>query len=449
MRLYALLEEYAKTNLPDMEITGLTDDSRKVKPGMLFACIRGEHFHGHNAAGKALESGAAAVLADHDLGLGDRQILTDDTRKLYGQLCAAWFGHPERKMHFVGVTGTNGKTTITNLIKHILTDLMGLYAQMAEVGCDYVVMEVSSFGLVQERIGVTHFDTAVFTNLTQDHLDYHGTMENYYQAKKLLFQRCDNAVIDTDDAYGRRLYEEISCPKCSYGSSSHADYYADAIKLRADGTRFWLCNAGKSYQVNLHLTGMFNVSNAIAAVAACASLGMPMKRILAGLETCTGVRGRCEVIPTGRDFTVICDYAHTPDAIENILRSVKEYTRGRLICLFGCGGNRDATKRPKMAAAAAKYADFLMITSDNPRDEEPQAIIADILTGLEGSDVPYEVVVDRKEAILRSMQLAQPEDVIVLAGKGHEDYQVLAGGVHIHMDEREIIRDCLPLVPKR
>ena len=386
----------------------------------------------------------------------------------------------ERKMHFVGVTGTNGKTTITNLIKHILTeaghrvgligtiqneigdkivhtdnttpfvyDLMGLYAQMAEAGCDYVVMEVSSFGLVQERIGVTHFDTAVFTNLTQDHLDYHGTMENYYQAKKLLFQRCDNAVIDTDDAYGRRLYEEISCPKCSYGSSSHADYYADAIKLRADGTRFWLCNAGKSYQVNLHLTGMFNVSNAIAAVAACASLGMPMKRILAGLETCTGVRGRCEVIPTGRDFTVICDYAHTPDAIENILRSVKEYTRGRLICLFGCGGNRDATKRPKMAAAAAKYADFLMITSDNPRDEEPQAIIADILTGLEGSDVPYEVVVDRKEAILRSMQLAQPEDVIVLAGKGHEDYQVLAGGVHIHMDEREIVRDCLPLVPKR
>ena len=215
------------------------------------------------------------------------------------------YGRPGQKIAFVGSTGA-GKTTITNLIKHILTeaghrvgligtiqneigdkivhtdnttpfvyDLMGLYAQMAEAGCDYVVMEVSSFGLVQERIGVTHFDTAVFTNLTQDHLDYHGTMENYYQAKKLLFQRCDNAVIDTDDAYGRRLYEEISCPKCSYGSSSHADYYADAIKLRADGTRFWLCNAGKSYQVNLHLTGMFNVSNAIAAVAACASLGMP------------------------------------------------------------------------------------------------------------------------------------------------------------------------------
>lgn len=480
MQLYELLENNAVTSLPDQEITGLTDDSRKIQPGMVFACIRGEHFDGHSAAAEMLERGAAAVLVDHDLGLGDRQILTEDTRALYGKLCAAWFGHPERKMHFVGVTGTNGKTTITNLIKHILTknghtvgligtiqneigsqvvhtdnttpfvyDLMALYQKMADAGCDYVVMEVSSFGLVQQRIGDTHFDAAVFTNLTQDHLDYHGTMEQYYQAKKLLFSRCDQAVIDTDDSYGERLFSEITCPGISYGSSNQADFYADAIKLRADGTSFWLCCGGKSYPVNLHLTGMFNVSNALAAVAACHALGMPLGRILSALETCTGVRGRCEVIPTDRDFTVICDYAHTPDAVENILRSVKEYTKGRLICLFGCGGNRDATKRPKMAQAAAKYADFLMVTSDNPRDEDPEAIIADILTGLEGSEVPYEVVVDRKEAILRSMQLAQPGDVIVLAGKGHEDYQVLPGGVHIHMDEREIVRECLPLVPKR
>ena len=480
MQLYTLLEEYAKTDLPNLEITGLTDDSRKVQPGMIFACIRGERFDGHCAAAEVLERGAAAVLADHDLGLGDRQILTEDTRALYGKLCAAWFGHPERKMHFIGVTGTNGKTTITNLIKHILTenghtvgligtiqneignqvihtdnttpfvyDLMALYAKMAESGCDYVVMEVSSFGLVQQRIGETHFDAAVFTNLTQDHLDYHGTMEKYYQAKKLLFARCDCAVIDTDDSYGARLFAEVSCPKISYGSSNQADFYADAIKLRADETSFWLCCGGKSYPVNLHLTGMFNVANALAAVAACHAVKLPLGRIQAALETCTGVRGRCEVIPTGRDFTVICDYAHTPDAVENILRSVKEYTKGRLICLFGCGGNRDKTKRPKMAKAAAGYADLLMITSDNPRDEEPNAIVADILTGLEGQNVPYEVVIDRKEAILRSMQLAQPGDVIVLAGKGHEDYQVLKDGVHIHMDEREIVRDCLPLVPKR
>ncbi len=480
MQLYTLLENSAHTSLPDQEITGLTDDSRKVKPGMIFACIHGERFDGHTAAEDALKQGAAAVLVDHDLGLGSRQILTDDTRALYGKLCAAWFGHPERKMRFVGVTGTNGKTTITNIIKHILTenghkvgligtiqneigdeiihtdnttpfvyDLMALYAKMAEAGCDYVVMEVSSFGLVQQRIGETHFDTAVFTNLTQDHLDYHGTMENYYQAKKLLFDRCDHAVIDIDDAYGRRLSGEISCAQKSYSSEGKADFYADAIKLRADGTSFWLCCCDKSYPVRLHLTGMFNVANALAAVSACAALEIPIQSILSALENCTGVRGRCEVIPTDRDFTVICDYAHTPDAVENILRSVKEYTKGRLICLFGCGGNRDNTKRPKMARAAAAYADLLVVTSDNPRDEEPEAIIAEILTGLVDSNIPYEVVVDRKEAILRSMQLAQPEDVIVLAGKGHEDYQILADGVHIHMDEREIVRECLPLVPMR
>ncbi len=480
MQLYTLLEHETETALPDQEITGLTDDSRKVQPGMIFACIRGERFDGHTVAEEVLNKGAAAVIADHDLGLGDRQILTEDTRALYGKLCAAWFGHPERKMHFIGVTGTNGKTTITNVIKHILTrsgykvgligtiqneigdkiihtenttpfvyDLMALYARMAEEGCDYVVMEVSSFGLVQQRIGVTHFDAAVFTNLTQDHLDYHGTMENYYQAKKLLFHRCDYAVINIDDAYGKRLYEEISCPKKTYSTEGRGDYYADAIKLRADGTSFWLCCNDKSFPVNLQLIGMFNVSNALAALAVCCTRKLPLKQILSALETCSGVRGRCEVIPTGRDFTVICDYAHTPDAIENILRSVKEYTKGRLICLFGCGGNRDNTKRPKMAKAAAKYADLLIVTSDNPRDEDPEAIIAEILTGLTDRDVPYEVVVDRKEAILRSMQLAQPEDVIVLAGKGHEDYQILSGGLHIHMDEREIVRECLPHVPER
>lgn len=480
MQLYALLEGNAATALPDQEITGLTDDSRKVRQGMVFACIRGEHFDGHSAAEDALAKGAAAVLVDHDLGLGDRQILTEDTRKLYGKLCAAWFDHPERKMHFIGVTGTNGKTTITSLLKHILTDqghlvgligtiqneigdqpvhtenttpfvydLMELYVRMAAAGCTYVVMEVSSFGLAQQRIGETHFDVGVFTNLTQDHLDYHGDMEHYYQAKKLLFDHCSHAVIDIDDSYGQRLTQEISCPYTTYGSDSSADYYADAMKLRADGTTFWLCHAHKSYMLQTHLTGMFNVSNTLAAAVACAALGIPMKRILPSLETCTGVRGRSEVIPIDRDFTVICDYAHTPDAVENILKSVKEYTKGRLICLFGCGGNRDATKRPKMAMAAAKYADLLVITSDNPRDESPEAIIADILTGLENSPVPYEVVVDRKAAILRSMQLAQPDDVIVLAGKGHEDYQVLPHGVHIHMDEREIVRDCLPLVPKR
>lgn len=480
MRLYELLEDYAQTSLADCEVTGLTDDSRKVQPGMIFACIRGAKFDGHSVAEKMLEQGAVAVLVDHDLGLGEKQILTQDTRTLYGQLCAAWFGHPEQKMHFIGVTGTNGKTTTTTLIKQILTknghkvgligtiqneigdeivhtdnttpfvyDLMALYAKMAEAGCDYVVMEVSSFGLVQQRIGTTHFDVAAFTNLTQDHLDYHGNMENYYQAKKLLFSLCDHAVIDVDDSYGKRLAREISCAISTYGVGEGAMYRTKDIALHADGTDYSIATAEQSFPVHLNLTGGFNVANATAAYLICLAAGLSHEAVLTTLEQCPGVRGRCEVIPTGRDFTMICDYAHTPDAVENILKSVKEYTEGRLICLFGCGGNRDNTKRPKMAKAAAQYADYLVVTSDNPRDEDPQAIIDEILTGLAGSDVPYTVVIDRKEAILKSMQMAQPGDVIVLAGKGHEDYQILANGVHIHMDEREIVQECLPLVPKR
>lgn len=477
MRLYELLDGKASTGLENIEIKGLTDDTRKVKEGFLFVCVKGGNFDGHSAAADMLEKGAVAVIAERDLDLGNKQIIVQNSREFYGQLCAAWFGHPEKKMRFIGVTGTNGKTTITNVIKKLLTetghkvgligtiqneigdsvihtdnttpmvyDLMRLYARMAEEGCDYVVMEVSSFGLVQYRIGPTYFETAIFTNLTQDHLDYHGNMENYYQAKRMLFDRCGYAVVNIDDEYGKRLYSEITCEKSSYSCCGRGDFYADAIKLRADGTSFWLCCGEKSYQLNLLMTGTFNVANVTAAVAACLRAGLPMEEMIAVLEKYTGVRGRCEIIPTGRDFTVICDYAHTPDAVENILSSVKEYTTGRLMCLFGCGGNRDRTKRPKMAAAAAKYADLLIVTSDNPRDEDPEEIIAEILTGLEGTNVPYEVVVDRKAAILKGMQLAKKGDVLVLAGKGHEDYQILAGGKHIHMDEREIVKECLPLL---
>lgn len=474
MRLYELLDGIAQTKLADKEITTLTDDSRKVQEGCLFICVKGGSFDGHSVAEQMLEKGAYAVIAERDLGLGDRQILVQNSREAYGRLCAAWFGHPEKKMRFIGVTGTNGKTTITSVIKRLLTasgkkvgligtiqneigdrvvhtenttpfvfDLMKLYAQMAEEGCDYVVMEVSSFGLVQRRIGPTHFETAVFTNLTQDHLDYHGDMENYYQAKRMLFDVCDYAVINTDDEYGKRLFEEINCEKDSYSCCGRGDFYADAIKLRADGTSFWLCCGEKSYQLSLLMTGTFNVANVTAAIAAGLRAGLTMEQMMNALDGYTGVRGRCEIIPTGKDYTVICDYAHTPDAVENILSSVKEYTSGRLMCLFGCGGNRDRTKRPKMAAAAARYADMLIVTSDNPRDESPAEIIEEILTGLEETNVPYVVEEDRSEAIFKAMKLAQSGDVIVLAGKGHEDYQILAGGVHVHMDEREIVKECL------
>ena len=477
MKLYKLIENIAETNLPDMEISSVTDNTKKVQKDSIFVCVKGGSFDGHDAAKEMLEKGAAVVITERDLGLGDKQIITDNSRKFYGKLCAAWFDHPEKKIKIIGVTGTNGKTTITNVIKNILMsygiktgligtirneignepvhtdnttpmafDYMQLLDKMVKADCKYAVMEVSSFGLVQNRIGPTHFNIGVFTNLTQDHLDYHKTMENYYQAKKMMFDECDFALVNIDDDYGKRLLSEICCPKASYGSSQEADYYSDAAKIKADGTSFWYCFDGKSKLVNMKMTGMFNVSNVTAAITVCMKAGITLEHILETIADYNGVKGRCEIIPTGRDFTVICDYAHTPDAIENILQSVKQYTEGRLICLFGCGGNRDAKKRPLMAKAAAKYADRLIITSDNPRDEIPESIIDDILAGLKDSKIPFDVVVDRTEAIYHSLKIARKGDIIVLAGKGHEDYQVLPGNEHIHFDEREIVSEGLKLI---
>ena len=477
MKLRDLIGDSAVTAIGDTEISSVTDTTSKVTEGSLFVCVKGSSFDGHTAAAEMLGKGAAAVVCEHDLGLSDKQIITDNSRKLYGEICSAWFGHPERRMKLIGVTGTNGKTTITNVIKHILManghktglvgtiqneigdevlhtnnttpmayDFMKLLAQMADAGCEYAVMEVSSFGLCQYRIGTSHFDVAVFTNLTQDHLDYHKDMEDYYQAKRMLFDICDCAVVNTDDEYGKRLFGEISCKKYGFSVKENADIYADGIKIKSTGSSFWFCRDGKSHLIKTRMPGLFNVSNITAAIAACLEVGLTIESIIPAIEEYNGVKGRCEIIPTGRDFTVICDYAHTPDAIENILRSVREYTENDLICLFGCGGNRDASKRPKMAKAAAKYADKLIITSDNPRNEKPEAIIEDIVAGLEGMSVNYDVVTDRREAVYHALKIAEKGDIIVLAGKGHEDYQVIAGMEHIRFDEREVVADGLKLL---
>ncbi len=476
MRLYELFSEITVPDFEDREVSGVTDNSSKIQKDCVFVCVKGGSFDGHTKAQEALENGAAAVVTERDLGL-DRQIVVENSRKCYGELCAAWFGHPERKLRVIGVTGTNGKTTMTNVIKRILTecghrvgligtiqneigdtvlhtdnttpmayDYMSLLSRMAEEGCDTVVMEVSSFGLVQHRIGPTHFDVSVFTNLTQDHLDYHGTMEEYYRAKKMLFDISGIAVCNADDEYGRRLFSEISTEKYSFSRRTDADFSAGDISLSADGTEFTLSAEGRTYRIKMKMTGTFNVENVTAAFAACLRFGVPAEKIIQVISEYPGVKGRCEIIPTGRDFTVICDYAHTPDAVENILGSVKEYCRGRLICLFGCGGNRDSKKRPLMAAAAASHADFLVVTSDNPRNEEPEDIINDILEGLENTDTEYIVVTDRREAIYKALELARKDDIIVLAGKGHEDYQILKDNVHIHFDEREVVADGLKLL---
>lgn len=476
MRLHELFSDIKKIEFEDTEVSSVTDNSAKIEKNCVFVCVKGNSFDGHTKAAEAIEKGAAAVVTERDLGL-ERQIITSNSRECYGKLCAAWFDHPERKMKFIGVTGTNGKTTMTSLIKKVLTEnghkvgligtiqneigdivihannttpmqyeYMELLSRMADEGCDTVVMEVSSFGLVQHRIGPTHFAVSVFTNLTQDHLDYHKNMENYYQAKKMLFDISDISVCNIDDEYGLRLFSEIKTEKYSFSREKKADFSASEVKLSADGTSFVLNCQDKEFHINMHMTGTFNVENVSAVFAACSKFGINEEKIISVISEYPGVKGRCEIIPTGRDFTVICDYAHTPDAVENILSSVKEYCSGRLICLFGCGGNRDSSKRPKMAQAASKYADILVVTSDNPRNEEPEDIINDILKGLESSKSEYIVIADRREAIYKSLAMAERNDIIVLAGKGHEDYQILKNDVRIHFDEREVVAEGLKLL---
>lgn len=474
MKLYELIKGVATTNLPDMEITDLTSDNRKeIKEGGMFVCIKGNTFDGHTAAEQMIEKGASVVVVERDLGLPN-QIVVADSRSAYTELCASWFGHPEREMKLVGVTGTNGKTTITTVLKKVLSefgcktgligtcqneigdeiiptsrttpepyDLFELFRKMADTGCEYVVMEVSSQGLEQKRVGPCQFKIGVFTNLTQDHLDVHGSMENYYQAKKMLFDKSESGLINIDDMAGKRFRKEIPCPTKTYSAEEKADFYAEDIILSADGVKYVFCDRTSKYNVDFKMPGLFNVSNSLAVIACCETLGFDVETAIKYINSMQGVRGRAEVVPTGRDFTVICDYAHTPDAIVNVLSAIKGSAKGKVKCLFGCGGNRDATKRPLMAAAAADNADFLIVTSDNPRNENPEEIIKDVLEGLKGKDTPYVTICDRREAIHWAVQNAEKDDVIVLAGKGHEDYQILAGGEKIHFDEREVVAEAL------
>lgn len=486
MKLGELLKNTAKAmpaqiNASGLEriVMGITDNTEEVKPGWIFVCVKGTKFDGHSAAEDMIKKGALCVIADHDLGITD-EVIVSDTRLFYGHLCAEWFGHPEKKLRLIGVTGTNGKTTMTTLIKDILSqngvkvgfigttgvlingkpyesdqstpttprvfELYSIFFEMLKQGITTVVMEVSSFALEQNRIGPAIYDCAVFTNLTQDHLDYHGDMENYYNAKKKLFtHHCKTAIINLDDKYGRKLWDELgnSCEKISYGvSTPQAEIRGDNIRSAEGGTKFWISVNNKSFPAMINMIGNYNVSNAVAAVTVCLKLELSINNIILALGHSKGVRGRCEILSSSRGFLVICDYAHSPDALENMLSNIKEHTKGRLICLFGCGGDRDRTKRPLMAHAAEKYSDFVIVTSDNPRNEQPDAIIDEIVTGLSGIK-PYIRITDRKAAIKRAIALAEKGDTIVLAGKGHEDYQILKDNVHIHFDEREIVEEIM------
>lgn len=472
MKLQELLQGVAVSHAAapmDAEIGEVRYDSRAVRPGDLFVAIRGYATDGHRYIGKALEQGAAAVICE-EAQEGIPVVVVADSRTALAEIAANRFGHPADAMTMIGVTGTNGKTTTTYLVKHILEsqghkvgligtnqnlighevieterttpesyELHALLARMRDAGCTHVVMEVSSHSLVLHRVHGIRYAVGAFTNLTQDHLDFHKTMEEYRRAKALLFAVSDRGVINLDDPTAKKMIADAKCPVLTFSAvSDDASLSARNIDLRADGVDFICLMEGRLARVHLRIPGMFSVHNALTALGVAVSLGIPLEKAAAALADANGVKGRAEVVPTPNDFTVLIDYAHSPDGVENILNAVRGFSKGRVVALFGCGGDRDRTKRPKMGAIAARLADFLIVTSDNPRTEEPQAIIDDILAGMQDSSTPREVICDRREAIRWALDHAQKGDTIVLMGKGHETYQEVNHVKH-HLDEREEI----------
>lgn len=474
MKLSQILKNVkVKNEYTDREVTDVTSDSRQVKEGFLFVCIKGASFDGHSVAQQMLDIGAVAVVCEYDLGV-ENQIIVDDTRKAYSPICASFFGNPADSLKLIGLTGTNGKTTTTFLIKQILEnvgkkvgligtvqnmvgdevypahyttpdphELQSLFRKMVDAGCEYCIMEVSSQALAQGRVEGIHFHIGAFTNLTQDHLDYHKTWENYFESKKLLFKACDCAVTNLDDEYGLKIVDGCGCRVVTYGvDNMKADFVARNVGFSANGVRYDLVGE-KMGRVSCPIPGRFSVYNSLCATSVALTLGVDFTDVLEAISKSKGVKGRIEVVPTpNQNYTVIIDYAHSPDGLENIISSLKEIANGRVVTVFGCGGDRDRTKRPKMGKIAAELSDFCVVTSDNPRSENPSAIIEDILEGMRDTATPYEVVENRKEAIAWAMKNAQPNDIILLAGKGHETYQILPTGT-IHFDEREAVAEVL------
>lgn len=481
MKLRQLLEGVSllRPIQQDLEITAIAYDSRQVTPGCLFVCIKGFATDGHKYINNAIENGAAALLvqdAIEDFDIPWAQAA--DTRKALAQVAANFYGHPEKQLSIIGVTGTNGKTTVTTLIKSVLEftgksvgligtnenmigsevipterttpeslDLFALFRKMADAGMEYVVMEVSSHSLMLNRVFGICFDVAVFTNLTQDHLDFHETMENYYQAKRLLFNVCKKAVVNADDKCGMRIIADASCPLFTYSVDNEADFRAKNLRISPRGVIFDLETKSKVLPARLGIPGKFSAYNALAALSACVALDVEPEKIIDALLVAKGVKGRAETVYTKTDYTMIIDYAHTPDGLENIVKTVKEFAPARVVTLFGCGGDRDPVKRPIMGEIAGRLSDYCIITSDNPRTEEPMTIIRQIEEGMKQTDCSYTVIENRREAIRHAMVTAQPGDCIILAGKGHETYQII-GKEKRHFDEREVIREILTEMPE-
>lgn len=478
MKLHELIKNLSIIEMnadAELEISGVSYDSRKTEKGDMFVAIRGFEADGHKFIPKAVENGAAVILCEEKPSCDIPYVLVSDSRYGLAIVSRDFFGDPASEMTMIGITGTSGKTSSSYLIKHMLEskldakvgligtngnmigdeflhtehttpesyELHKLFRHMADSGCTHVVMEVSSHSLTLERVAGIHFDVALYTNLSQDHLDFHGTMEEYAAAKRKLFSMCSIGCFNLDDAWADFMRDGASCRTMTFSTEKNeADLVAKDIRLTADGVRFASVSGDEISMTKLGIPGMFSVYNALGTMSVGLALGLSLADCSDAMSSAKGVKGRLEIVPTGRDFSVVIDYSHKPDALEKVLKTLKPVTRGRLIALFGCGGDRDKLKRPIMGRIAADNADLVVVTSDNPRTEDPDEIIREIVAGMKDKRTPTKVICDRREAIAWAIDNAAPGDVLLLAGKGHEDYQVVGHEKH-HMDEREIVSDCL------
>ena len=456
--------------IKDIDITGIAYDSRKVSKGNVFVCIKGYETDGHKYVDQAVKNGAALVVAEDEVSVTVPVVYTEDSRKTIASLASAFYKNPSKKLSLIGITGTNGKTTITYLVRSILEEagkkvgiigtnqniigdkvlltksttpttpnaleLQQLFCEMVFNDADYVVMEVSSHALDLDRVYGCKFSVGVFTNLTRDHLDFHKTMENYLNAKAKLFAISEKGVVNYDDDGGKEICRKGQCDDIlKVGLGDGCELKAENIKASAKGSEFDLVYKGQSHHTKIQIPGRFNVYNAVCAAGAALQLGIDIQTVIAGLEKAIGVVGRVEVVPVNKDYTVIIDYAHTPDGLENIINCVKGFAQGRTITLFGCGGDRDNSKRAIMGEIAGRLSDFSIITSDNPRTEDPEKIVREIEEGMKRTDGEYTVITDRREAIGYALDTAKAGDVIILAGKGQETYQIIGKEKH-DFDER-------------
>ena len=480
MKLRQLLQDIPvlETNVDtEIDIDAVHYDSRKVTLGSLFVAISGFASDGNRFIPMALEKGAVAVVTAKKPEADVPYVLVESDRMALALLGCNFYGHPARDMTMIGVTGTNGKTSVTLLLKQVLEaclgakvgligtmanmigeesipterttpesyELQGLFARMRDAGCTHVVMEVSSHAITLERIGGVHFDVAAFTNLTEDHLDFHKTMDAYCDAKADLFRRCGRAVINRDDSYAPRILAAAECPVLTTSVAGGGDLQAKDLELLAEGIRFTAVSGEETAEVKLPIPGRFTVYNALTVLGIAKQLGISLSDCAAALANARGVKGRVEVVPTPQTpYSVLIDYAHTPDGLENVLSSVRDFCKGRIIAVFGCGGDRDPMKRPIMGEIGVKLSDIAVITSDNPRTEDPMAIIQDILEGVKPEYGEYNIIEDRRAAIRYAMDIAKKDDIIILAGKGHETYQDI-GGHKYHLDEREEVAAHLSL----